>query len=513
MGAGQGRADVRRRPERRLDAADPRHPQAEGRQGDVLHRRRERRDEPAPRAAHPRRGPRDRQSHLHASQYRRGIGRRRQARAERHAAAGRSAHRPLDAAVPAPVLRRCRADDAGRDRAGEDRAVARLCDGRPAGRSRTTGRSRQPTRSSSGSWIAWPTPIPRRAGRSCCCTMPAAIASHTVAALPRIIDGLRAKGLEIVPVSELAGWTLRSGHAAGAAGGSLDGRQLVRLHHRELAAGHHALAVHACHRPRPGAARGVVRAGDMEPLQGGAAAAARGKRRHGRLRADPGLQRGQGHRRLGCAHSRQPARQARGDRHRRRLDRRYQRGRARHVRVRSARHASHRAERRQSARRQCRPRSIARRGRRRTRRRHPLRARYHRASGALVRRRDDRRRRRQRQGRQSHQPDHALAGARVHHRAEPRTARARGPRHDHRRPRRGRRLAALGAGRSSAASRPIRSPRIRTSPSPSRRPATGRSSMPMPWHGPRRRTRSPGSPSNASAGRSARCNASGSMPT
>ena len=31
--------------------------------------------------------------------------------------------------------------------------------------------------------------------------------SHTVAALPRIIDALRAKGLEIVPVSALAGWT------------------------------------------------------------------------------------------------------------------------------------------------------------------------------------------------------------------------------------------------------------------------------------------------------------------
>jgi cellulose synthase/poly-beta-1,6-N-acetylglucosamine synthase-like glycosyltransferase/peptidoglycan/xylan/chitin deacetylase (PgdA/CDA1 family)/spore germination protein YaaH len=31
--------------------------------------------------------------------------------------------------------------------------------------------------------------------------------SQTVAALPRIIDGLRAKGLEIVPVSALAGWT------------------------------------------------------------------------------------------------------------------------------------------------------------------------------------------------------------------------------------------------------------------------------------------------------------------
>jgi len=31
--------------------------------------------------------------------------------------------------------------------------------------------------------------------------------SQTVAALPRIIDGLRAKGLEIVPVSQLAGWT------------------------------------------------------------------------------------------------------------------------------------------------------------------------------------------------------------------------------------------------------------------------------------------------------------------
>jgi cellulose synthase/poly-beta-1,6-N-acetylglucosamine synthase-like glycosyltransferase/peptidoglycan/xylan/chitin deacetylase (PgdA/CDA1 family) len=31
--------------------------------------------------------------------------------------------------------------------------------------------------------------------------------ARTVAALPRIIDGLRAKGLDIVPVSELAGWT------------------------------------------------------------------------------------------------------------------------------------------------------------------------------------------------------------------------------------------------------------------------------------------------------------------
>ncbi len=31
--------------------------------------------------------------------------------------------------------------------------------------------------------------------------------SQTVAALPRIIDGLRAKGLEIVPISQLAGWT------------------------------------------------------------------------------------------------------------------------------------------------------------------------------------------------------------------------------------------------------------------------------------------------------------------
>ncbi len=31
--------------------------------------------------------------------------------------------------------------------------------------------------------------------------------SQTLAALPRIIDGLRAKGLEIVPISQLAGWT------------------------------------------------------------------------------------------------------------------------------------------------------------------------------------------------------------------------------------------------------------------------------------------------------------------
>ena len=47
---------------------DPRHPEAEGRQGDVLHHRRQRREQSAPGAAHPRRGPRDRQSHLHPSQ-------------------------------------------------------------------------------------------------------------------------------------------------------------------------------------------------------------------------------------------------------------------------------------------------------------------------------------------------------------------------------------------------------------------------------------------------------------
>ncbi len=67
-----------------------------------------------------------------------------------------------------------------------------------------------------------------------------------------------------------------------------------------------------------------------------AAARARGRRRRGRVGAHPGLQRGQGHRRLGCAHPRQPPRQARGHRHRRRLDRRHQRGRARHLRGRSA---------------------------------------------------------------------------------------------------------------------------------------------------------------------------------
>ena len=41
--------------------------------------------------------------------------------------------------------------------------------------------------------------------------------SQTVAALPKLIDALRAKGYEFVPVSELAGLTPRPGDASGPA--------------------------------------------------------------------------------------------------------------------------------------------------------------------------------------------------------------------------------------------------------------------------------------------------------
>ena len=48
-------------------------------------------------------------------------------------------------------------------------------------------------------------PQPAAAAASFCCTMAAATAAQTVKALPMIIDGLRARGYQIVPVSRAAG--------------------------------------------------------------------------------------------------------------------------------------------------------------------------------------------------------------------------------------------------------------------------------------------------------------------
>ena len=66
-----------------------------------------------------------------------------------------------------------------------------------------------------------------------------------------------------------------------------------------------------------------------------------------------------------------------------------------------------------------------RRDRDRARRRHAVRADHDRAARALVRRPAARRGRGQCQGRQPRQSRHALAGAGIYHRAEPRAARAR----------------------------------------------------------------------------------------
>ena len=57
--------------------------------------------------------------------------------------------------------------------------------------------------------------------------------SQTVKALPTLIDQLRAKGLQIVPVSDLAGWTLDQVDAAGPAGRPVTRRQPGGLHRGE----------------------------------------------------------------------------------------------------------------------------------------------------------------------------------------------------------------------------------------------------------------------------------------
>ena len=285
--------------------------------------------------------------------------------------------------------------------------------------------------------------------------------SHTVAALPRIIDGLRAKGLEIVPVSELAGWTLdqvmpplppedRSAvvnwyvfitaswlqatmHWLFMLAIGLGLARLVALC---------GLAIWSRYKsvpPPPLSASDGVAVSVLIPAFNEAKVIAGSvarilDSRHAKLEViviDDGSTDG----------TSEVVRERFGADPRVTLITMSNGGKARAVNTG--------------------PRRLARRGRRRARRRYPLRARDHRAAGALVRRRNDRRRRRQREGRQPHQSAHPLAGARVHHRAEPGAPRARGPGLHHGRPRRRRRLAQVRSGRSSAASRRIPSPRIR----------------------------------------------------
>ena len=97
-----------------------------------------------------RRRSRRRQPHLHPSQSRRHPGRACHARDQCHPAAVRGAHRPLDAVVPRALSRRRRADHqptrSCRSRSRKPWAISRsACMSIP-----TTGKSRPPTRSSSG---------------------------------------------------------------------------------------------------------------------------------------------------------------------------------------------------------------------------------------------------------------------------------------------------------------------------------------------------------------------------
>ena len=131
--------------------------------------------------------------------------------------------------------------------------------------------------------------------------------SHTVAALPRIIDGLRAKGLEIVPVSELAGWTFdQVMPPVPPEDRSALVNWYVFITASWLQATMHWLFMLAI---GLGLARLVALCGlaIWSRYKSVAAAAACGKRWRRGFRADTCLQRSQGHCRLGRANPRQPA--------------------------------------------------------------------------------------------------------------------------------------------------------------------------------------------------------------
>ena len=114
-------------------------------------------------------------------------------------------------------------------------------------------------------------------------------------------------------------------------------------------------------------------------------------------------------------------------------------------RRRSSRQAVHHRQWRQGGGAQFRPEARARASRRRARRRHPFREGRDLKARALVRRSCGRCRGRQRQGRQPHQHDHALAGARICHQSEPRAPGACRAWLHHGRSRRHRRLETGGA--------------------------------------------------------------------
>ena len=228
-------------------------------------------------------------------------------RDQRHATPGRGADGPLDAAVPAAVLRRRGADDAERDRARQAGADARLRHRRPARRSRrlagAAGRpDRQARHGPHGRYQpgdARPGRAAARCGRRPLADRRGAAAHHRRRCAPRASRSCRCR--------QLAGWTFDQvmpplppeDHSALV-------NWYVFITASWLQATMHWLFMLAI---GLGLARLVALCGlalwsrykavPPPPLVG--------ERRRCGLGSDPRLQRGQGHRRLGRAHPRQPS--------------------------------------------------------------------------------------------------------------------------------------------------------------------------------------------------------------
>ncbi len=128
-------ADLRRRAGPGVHARDPRRAEGARREGHVLPDRRERGALPGGDPAHPARGQRDRQPHVHPSQHGRGEPPPRAARVQHHPARARGGARPLDHPVPLPLQRRPGAEHQRGNRPGAGGLAARLHHRRRADRS------------------------------------------------------------------------------------------------------------------------------------------------------------------------------------------------------------------------------------------------------------------------------------------------------------------------------------------------------------------------------------------
>ncbi len=469
--AAQGGADVRRRAERRMDAEDPRHPEGEGRQGDVLHRRPERRDEPA--ASCSASSPRDTRSAItRLTHPNLGETSDEVSRIEINATQRlvRGADGPLDAAVPRRSLWRCGADDAERDQSRQAGAERSATSRWASGSIPTTGRAAGRRHRAAGRYGAHGRYQSRDARTGGADARRGAVtgadglgpaARHRCDCAPRASTSCRCRRARRLDV--------RSGHAAAAAGGS---PALVNWYVFITASWVQATMHFLSHaRHRRGLARLVLLCGLALWSRYRPAPVRRSPR------ATAFLSR--------CSFRPSMRPRSSGSRSQRILDStgveievividdgssdgtsdvvRDRFGADPRVIPSSRSRTAARREPSNGAR------ACARRNHRRARCRYAVRARYHRQADALVRRSENREPwHGNARGRQPHQHADALAGARIHHLAEPGAPRAGGPRLHLGHSGRGRAWRNIGSASSSAASRPTRWPRIEDPPSPSR---------------------------------------------